>query len=157
MGLIILPIILLAFLGWLLSLLSVIVNIKNKNINFKSILIAIPLSFILYGILLVYWSLLDSMWALEAYILIPIICFIIPSILALPTLPASFKIEFIKNIIKEIPSSLIIPSSTQTDNPKFIYKVLESLPFVIIISGVILILYPVLLEPNVIFNIKLTH
>tara|TARA_B100000795_G_C22502333_1_gene324449 strand:- start:93 stop:566 length:474 start_codon:yes stop_codon:yes gene_type:complete len=157
MGLLLLPIILLTFLAWLLSLVVVVTRIIKHKLNLISILISIPLSTAPYLILLIYWSQIDSMSSIESFLTIPVVCFIIPSIFILPSTPSYIKPKFIDGIIKQIPNSLIFPAIIQSNKLTAINRIIEAIPLALFLIGIVLYLFPSLLSPNLLFDIKLTH
>ncbi len=84
MGIVLLPVYLLAFLVWVFALIFFLLRTSDGHMaKWWSIPIGILISLFLYVLLLYSWSLQDEVWGLQSYFSIPMIHIVFPGLVGL--------------------------------------------------------------------------
>jgi len=98
MGLIIIPIWIIAFIMFIVSIVNLYKEAIGTKINLKVGLIGLLLSIIFIGLHLIYWKIDGKVFALLPSIIFPLTCIILPTVLY----------PLVKNIQQKISSIILI-------------------------------------------------
>lgn len=133
MGLLLFPVIFIAFIIWAFCLFFLLIRISQRKMKSYFPLLAAPaLSAIIYLSILTAWSTKTEIWVMESIFTIPIFMIILPGIFAV----------------------FLVYSAPQQ-------KVVNFISFTLcistIFSGLIMVIFPQLMEADFFLNIKLTH
>ena len=98
MGLIIIPIWIIAIIMFIVSIVNLYKEVLATKLNLKVILIGLLLSIILIGLHLIYWKIDEKVFGLIPSIIFPLTCIILPTALY----------PLVKNIQQKISSIILI-------------------------------------------------
>lgn len=133
MGIILFPILFLAFGVWVTSAIFLILKLSNKDsISLWSLPLAIVISVIIYVLVLISWASKTEIWALQPLFDLPIWLVIVPGTLGI----IGMNVHFEKPVYKLIGYAFTLAA---------------------LISSILLIFIPSLSQPDALLNVQLTY